>query len=70
MSYDFQLTDTFQKSIKALKKKYPHVKNDLLGYIKALEDHLLEILCLAGTERYGKSGSPALTIPVARRQVS
>ena len=38
MSYDVQLTDTFQKSIKALKKKYPHVKNDVLAYIKALEE--------------------------------
>ncbi|MBC8460609.1 MAG: hypothetical protein H8D67_21710 [Deltaproteobacteria bacterium] len=37
MSYDVQVTETFQKSIKALKKKYPHVKDDLLGYIKALE---------------------------------
>ena len=37
MSYDVQVTETFQKSIKALKKKYPHVKDDLLGYINALE---------------------------------
>ena len=37
MSYDVQLTETFQKSIKALKKKYPHVKDDLLSQIKALE---------------------------------
>jgi mRNA-degrading endonuclease RelE of RelBE toxin-antitoxin system len=37
MSYDVHLTDTFQKSVKALKKKYPHVKDDLLGQIKALE---------------------------------
>ena len=37
MSYDVQLTETFQKSIKALKKKYPHVKNDLLSQIKTLE---------------------------------
>jgi len=38
MNYDVQLTEIFQKSIKALKKKYPHVKDDLLGYIKALEE--------------------------------
>ena len=37
MTYDVQLTETFQKSIKALKKKYPHVKDDLLGQIKTLE---------------------------------
>ena len=38
MSYDVQLTETFQKSIKALKKKYPHVKDDLLNYIRILEE--------------------------------
>ena len=38
MGYDVHLTDTFQKSIKALKKKYPHVKDDLLGQIKGLEE--------------------------------
>jgi mRNA-degrading endonuclease RelE of RelBE toxin-antitoxin system len=38
MSYDVHLTDTFQKSVKALKKKYPHVKDDLLGQIKVLEE--------------------------------
>ena len=37
MTYDVHLTETFQKSIKALKKKYPHVKDDLIGQIKALE---------------------------------
>lgn len=37
MIYDVHLTETFQKSVKALKKKYPHVKDDLLGQIKALE---------------------------------
>lgn len=37
MIYDVQLTETFQKSIKALKKKYPHVKDDLFGQIKKLE---------------------------------
>ena len=37
MSYEVHLTETFQKSIKALKKKYPRVKNDLLDEIKALE---------------------------------
>ena len=38
MSYDVHLTETFQKSVKALKKKYPHVKDDLLGQIKVLEE--------------------------------
>jgi mRNA-degrading endonuclease RelE of RelBE toxin-antitoxin system len=37
MNYDIQLTETFQKSIKDLKKKYPHVKDDLLANVKALE---------------------------------
>ena len=37
MSYDVHLTETFQKSIKALKKKYPHIKNDLLDPIGVLE---------------------------------
>jgi len=38
MSYDVHLTETFQKSVKSLKKKYPHVKDDLLGQIKILEE--------------------------------
>jgi mRNA-degrading endonuclease RelE of RelBE toxin-antitoxin system len=38
MTYDVHLTETFQKSIKALKRKYPHVKDDLLSQIKALEE--------------------------------
>ena len=38
MTYDVHLADTFQKSVKALKKKYPHVKDDLLGQIKTLEE--------------------------------
>lgn len=37
MSYDVHLTDTFHKSVKALKKKYPRVKDDLLGQVKVLE---------------------------------
>ncbi|EFK11559.1 toxin-antitoxin system, toxin component, RelE family [delta proteobacterium NaphS2] len=36
MNYDVHLTETFQKSIKALKKKYPRVKDDLLDQIEAL----------------------------------
>jgi mRNA-degrading endonuclease RelE of RelBE toxin-antitoxin system len=39
MTYDIHLADTFQKSIKTLKKKYPHVEDDLLGQVKALEEH-------------------------------
>jgi mRNA-degrading endonuclease RelE of RelBE toxin-antitoxin system len=38
MTYDVQLTETFQKSIRALKKKYPQVKDDLLSQVKALEE--------------------------------
>jgi len=37
MTYDVYLTETFQKSIKALKKKHRHVKQDLLETIEALE---------------------------------
>jgi len=37
MGYEVHLTETFQKSIKALKKEYPHVKDDVLDQIKALE---------------------------------
>lgn len=37
MTYDVQLTETFQKSMKALKKKYPRVEDDLLSQIKVLE---------------------------------
>ena len=38
MTYDVHLTETFQKSVKTLKKKYPHVKDDLLDLIKKLEE--------------------------------
>ena len=38
MNYDVHLADTFQKSIKALKKKHPRVRDDLLGQVKALEE--------------------------------
>jgi mRNA-degrading endonuclease RelE of RelBE toxin-antitoxin system len=38
MTYDVHLTKSFQKSLKVLKKKYPHVKDDLPGQIKALEE--------------------------------
>jgi mRNA-degrading endonuclease RelE of RelBE toxin-antitoxin system len=38
MNYDVHLTETFQKSVKALKKKYGHVKNDLLNVIAVLEE--------------------------------
>jgi len=37
MSYKAYLTETFQKSIKILKKKYPKVKDDLHDTIKFLE---------------------------------
>lgn len=38
MNYDVYLTETFQKSVKALKKKYGRVKNDLFNEIGVLED--------------------------------
>jgi mRNA-degrading endonuclease RelE of RelBE toxin-antitoxin system len=38
MTYDVELTQTFQKSIKALKRKYPHINDDLFSQIKALEE--------------------------------
>jgi len=56
MSYDVHLTETFQKSVKALKKKCPHVKNDLLGQIKVLEAD--PSAGDPGIRRFGKSGSP------------
>jgi mRNA-degrading endonuclease RelE of RelBE toxin-antitoxin system len=37
MNYDVYLTETFQKSIKVLKKKYRHVKEDLVRKIRVLE---------------------------------
>lgn len=37
MSYEAYLAETFQKSIKLLKKKYPTVKEDLSPTIQALE---------------------------------
>ncbi len=39
MSYEVNLTPTFQKSIKKLARKYPSVKNDLLHTIQALENN-------------------------------
>ncbi len=38
MTYDVRLTETFRKSVRILKKKYPHIKVDLLRQIKALEE--------------------------------
>ncbi len=37
MSYDVYLTETFRKTIKVLKKKYRHIKNDISFGIKELE---------------------------------
>lgn len=37
MSFKVFLTETFQKCIKVLKKKYPHIKEDLLETIQSLE---------------------------------
>lgn len=38
MSYEIYLTETFQKSVKVLKKKYRKVKDDMAGAIEALEE--------------------------------
>ena len=38
MNYEAYLTETFQRSIKILKKKFNRVKDDLSGIIKILED--------------------------------
>jgi len=38
MSYEIYLTETFQKSIKVLKKKYRSVKDDMASTIEALEE--------------------------------
>jgi mRNA-degrading endonuclease RelE of RelBE toxin-antitoxin system len=38
MSYEAYLTETFQKSIKFLKKKYPRIKDDITGTIHNLEE--------------------------------
>jgi mRNA-degrading endonuclease RelE of RelBE toxin-antitoxin system len=37
MSYDIYLADTFQKCIKTLKKKFPHIKEDFSPLFKALQ---------------------------------
>jgi len=39
MTYDVELTETFQRSLKALKKKYRHVKDDFLAQISVLEEN-------------------------------
>lgn len=38
MNYEAYLTETFQKSIKILKKKFHRVKDDLSNIIQTLED--------------------------------
>lgn len=37
MNYEVFLTHTFQKSLKILKKKYHHIKDDIIGVIRELE---------------------------------
>jgi len=39
MTYNIQITETFQRSVKALRKKFPHIKDDLLDEIKVLEQN-------------------------------
>ena len=38
MSYEAYLTETFQKSIRILKKKFRRVKDDLSGILQTLEE--------------------------------
>jgi len=38
MSYDVYLTETFQHCLKALKKKYRNIKDDIIEIIRKLED--------------------------------
>jgi mRNA-degrading endonuclease RelE of RelBE toxin-antitoxin system len=38
MSYEVYLADTFQKCVKRLKKKFPHIKEDLSPIIKSLQN--------------------------------
>ena len=38
MSYKVYLTETFQKSMKILKKKYRRVKDDIAGTIQVIEE--------------------------------
>ena len=38
MNYKVYLTETFQKSMKILKKKYRRVKDDIAGTIQAIEE--------------------------------
>ena len=38
MNYKAYLTETFQKSMKILKKKYRRVKDDIAGTIQAIEE--------------------------------
>ena len=49
MNYKVYLTETFQKSMKILKKKYRRVKDDIAGTIQPSG-----IRSLAGTKRFGK----------------
>ncbi|MCX5867118.1 MAG: type II toxin-antitoxin system RelE/ParE family toxin [Proteobacteria bacterium] len=37
MNYEVRLTDTLQKSLKILKKKFPRIKEDLLPIVQSLE---------------------------------
>lgn len=39
MNYDVYLTQTFQRSLKILKKKYRHIKDDLRDVIQKLESN-------------------------------
>ena len=39
MSYEVYLTQTFQKSIKILKKRYHRVKDDIAATIQAIEEN-------------------------------
>jgi hypothetical protein len=68
MNYKVYLTETFQKSIKILKKKYRRVKDDIAGTIQAIEKiQPLGTLSLAGTKRFGKQ---ELQVPMLRRELA
>jgi mRNA-degrading endonuclease RelE of RelBE toxin-antitoxin system len=61
MNYKVYLTETFQKSMKILKKKYRRVKDDIAGTIQAIEEDPTEItvyMLAAYFKGAGMSGRP------------
>jgi len=39
MSYEIYLPQTFQRCIKSLRKKFPHIKDDLSPLFQSLQNH-------------------------------